>query len=166
MTVESATRVAAMWLNQQAWGSQVKIAGVQLEDGLALVFYDLRSGELMAGNAPLLIDARTGKVHVTGTAETMQYYITNFRVTGDPHVEPMELAKITGWRVGAKKISAVTLLKENTNLGLVGAKASIDAVLDGQVVDVLPREGVSALEVCAKLEEVGFVATVTLAAPR
>lgn len=165
MTVESAVRIAAVWLTQKTWGHEVMITRVQLEDDLALVFYNSRSGEIVGGNAPLLIDTRTGRVHVTGTAGSMRYYVDNFRVTGDPHIAPIALAKIAGWRTGAKKVSAVTLLKENTDLGLVGAKASIDSVLAGQVVEVSPRVGISAQEICAKLEDTGFVATVVLRAP-
>lgn len=166
MTIESATRIAATWLTQQPWGHEFEVTGVQMENDLALVFWGSRTGELVAGNAPLLIDIPTGRVHVTGTGQPMQYYVTNFRVSGDPHIEPVAAARIVGWRTGAKKVSAVTLLKEQTHLGLAGAKASIDAVLEGREVEILPRQDVAARDLCAKLDEVGFIAKETLRPPK
>ena len=157
MTSPEAARIAEDWLARQPWGDQFHVAAVELEEDLALAFWVARSGELIAGNAPLLIDARTGNVHVTGTGQPMRFYVENFRVTGDPHIEPVTVAMIIGWRVGANKVSAVRTLKEDTDFGLVRAKACIDAVLGGQEVEVLPREGVTASEICAKLDHVGFV---------
>ncbi len=165
MTEENAKRIGAAWLASKPWGQEWEVTGVQIEDDLALVFYGLRSRDLVAGNAPLLIDLATGKIHVTGTAGGMDY-IQNFRVTGDPHIEPVAAVKIMGWSEGARKVSAVTVLKETTQLGLIGAKAAIDAVLEGREAEVIPRKGVEARELCAKLEEVGFTAKETLLAPK
>lgn len=166
MTEDNAKRIGAVWLTSQPWGQVCEVTGVRLEDDLALVFYGLRSRELVAGNAPLLIDIATGKIHVTGTAQRTDYYIQNFRVTGDPHVEPVAAIKIMGWSEGARKVSAVTLLKENTPLGLGGAKSAIDTVLEGRDVEIVPSKGVETRELCAKLGEVGFTAKEILLSPK
>ncbi|PTY07063.1 hypothetical protein DB347_09545 [Opitutaceae bacterium EW11] len=166
MTTEEATQIAEDWLARQPWGAKFQVVKIRLEPDLALTFWTSRTGELIAGNAPLLIDAKTLSVHATGTGRPMAFYVENFRVTGDPHIEPVAVAKIVGWREGAKKVCAVSLLKENTHLGLAEAKASIDAVLEGQEVEVLPREEVRARDICAKLDEVGFLAKMTLRPPR
>ncbi|MDX2111703.1 MAG: hypothetical protein SFY80_15835 [Verrucomicrobiota bacterium] len=165
MTSPEAIRIAEDWLARQPCGDRFHVVAVELEDDLALAFWTARSGELIAGNALLLIDTRSGYVHVTGTGQTMRYYVENFRVTGDPHIEPVAVAKIIGWREGAKKVSAVTILKENANFGLVRAKACVDSVLGGQEVEVLPREGVTAGEICAMLDQVGFITKELLRAP-
>ena len=41
--------------------------------------------EMLAGNAPVLIERTTGKIHVLGTANTEGFYIDNFKKFGDPH---------------------------------------------------------------------------------
>ena len=50
----------------------------------------VETGDMMdglVGNAPFIIDRRDGSIHVTGTARPTQYYIENYRSTGDPHRE-------------------------------------------------------------------------------
>lgn len=50
----------------------------------------LRTGEFsdrLAGNAPLLVDRDTGKLHVTGTAKPVEHYIAEYeaaKARGDP----------------------------------------------------------------------------------
>ena len=79
MTINEATHIDEDWLKRQPWGDQFHIVSVELQDDLALAFWTAKSGDLVAGNAPLLIDTRTGYVHITGTGDTMRYYIENFR---------------------------------------------------------------------------------------
>lgn len=131
-----------------------------------MAFWGLRSRGLIGGNAPLLIDLATGKIHVTGTARGMDYYIQNFRVTGDPHIEPVAAVKIMGWSASARKVSAVTLLKENTTLGLTDAKSVIDTVLEGGEAEIVPCKGVETRELCAKLAGAGFTAKEVLLPPK
>ena len=44
----------------------------------------------LVGNAPLIVDRRDGSIHVTGTGRPTEYYIENYRNTGDPHREKSE----------------------------------------------------------------------------
>ncbi|WP_095948818.1 YrhB domain-containing protein [Variovorax boronicumulans] len=39
----------------------------------------------IAGNAPILVERRTGKLIATGTAMPIERYIENFERTGSPH---------------------------------------------------------------------------------
>jgi len=42
----------------------------------------LESGDMqwaLGGNAPLIVDRRTGELHVTGTAHPIEHYIEEFR---------------------------------------------------------------------------------------
>ena len=41
----------------------------------------------LAGNAPLLVSRTDGSVHITGTAQPTEFYIENFKRSGDPHRE-------------------------------------------------------------------------------
>lgn len=35
-------------------------------------------GEMLAGNAPYIVNKKNGQLHVTGTAEDIEYYISEF----------------------------------------------------------------------------------------
>lgn len=39
-------------------------------------------------SAPLLVDRKSGNLHVTGTSHRPEYYIRNLEKTGDPHKRP------------------------------------------------------------------------------
>lgn len=41
--------------------------------------------DMLAGNAPFLVERQTGKLHVLGTAHALDHYIENFLSSGDPH---------------------------------------------------------------------------------
>ena len=40
--------------------------------------------DMLLGNVPILV-TRSGAVHVLGTAHSVEWYLTNFEATGDPH---------------------------------------------------------------------------------
>jgi hypothetical protein len=39
----------------------------------------------LAGNAPIIVEKSTGKLHIAGTAHPALYYIQRFELTGNPH---------------------------------------------------------------------------------
>jgi hypothetical protein len=41
--------------------------------------------DMLAGNAPLLVDRTTGLLHVLGTAYDLNVYISNYVAFADPH---------------------------------------------------------------------------------
>ncbi len=43
--------------------------------------------DALAGNAPLIINRKSGELIETGTARNTEYYINNYIKTGDPHEE-------------------------------------------------------------------------------
>ena len=50
----------------------------------------LETGNLahaLAGNAPLIVDRNSGELFVTGTARDLDYYVNNFKRTGNPNKE-------------------------------------------------------------------------------
>lgn len=50
-----------------------------------VVFYDEAESEMpLAGNAPYIVDARTGRLVITGTARATGFYVDNYVRTGDP----------------------------------------------------------------------------------
>jgi len=42
---------------------------------------------LLAGNAPFIVSRNDGSIHITGTAEDIDYYLDKFERTGDPNGE-------------------------------------------------------------------------------
>ena len=53
-------------------------------DTRAYIEKGLEDSQLM-GNAPYLVDARTGAIFTTGTGRPISYYVANYRLRGDPH---------------------------------------------------------------------------------
>jgi len=41
--------------------------------------------DALAGNAPLIVDRKSGQIHITGIARDIDFYIKNFKETGDPN---------------------------------------------------------------------------------
>lgn len=72
----------------------------------------------------------------------------------------MSTVRISGWRIGARTISAVTELRTFTALGHLGAKNVIYDIIGGMSVDVKPLQGIAAEDLAARLTACGFVATV------
>jgi hypothetical protein len=49
----------------------------------------LEAGRLedkLAGNAPYIVDRRSGVLHITGTAHPIEYYISHYERHGTPHI--------------------------------------------------------------------------------
>lgn len=72
----------------------------------------------------------------------------------------MSTVRISGWRIGARTISAVTELRTFTALGHLGAKNVIYDIIGGVSVDVVPLQGIAAEDLAARLTACGFVAAV------
>ena len=66
-----------------------------IEDDFGWVFFYqskayLDTGDFshaLAGNAPLLVSRLDGSLYETGTARPIEFYIENFKRSGDPHGE-------------------------------------------------------------------------------
>ncbi|GAB5562835.1 MAG: hypothetical protein SynsKO_44820 [Synoicihabitans sp.] len=128
----------------------------------------LESGDLsdrLAGNAPIIIDSRNGSIHETGTAERLEYYIQNYEVTGDPHIEAIPALVITGWREGAQKIEATRTINHWSSLGLVESKACIDNALGGISTTIAMGDFDSATGLQSSLESLGWIVAVIRESP-
>ena len=128
----------------------------------------LESGEIghaFAGNAPILIDARNGSLHITGTAYPTDYYLRNYQDTGDTSIEATPAVELTGWRDGAQKIDGTKLINRSTSLGLAKSKGCIDDALDhtATVIDMDSFEAASKL--ATELHALGWDASVKRKAP-
>ena len=73
---------------------QIITSSTQEHDFGWVFFYNskkyLDSGDFrdaLAGNSPLIIDRESGQLFETGTAHEIDYYISNFKNTGNPNNE-------------------------------------------------------------------------------
>jgi hypothetical protein len=114
----------------------------------------------LAGNAPLIVDKTQGDIYVTGTAYPIAYYIANYERHGDPHVIEIPAVRMTGWRQGALAISAITLVREHSGLGLADAKKIVESCLAYQPTVVTVADVQIAKSLIVALDAVGFSAEV------
>jgi hypothetical protein len=94
----------------------------------------LETGNLsdaLVGNAPLIVDRVSGRLHETGTADPIETYIHSFEVTGDPHGRPGRCVEVYAADASADCIGAARLLSRACSVGIVHAKRSLDAVAAG-----------------------------------
>ena len=111
---------------------------------------------LIAGNAPLIVEASTGRLFTTGTARSLDYYILNFQQTGDPQRESSWAVRISSWRAGCLTVSAIRYLREHFAMTLPVAKATIERCLDGEQIDLPVPTEEGAVQTAASLTALGF----------
>jgi hypothetical protein len=165
MNEQTARNLATRWLEDQNLANDFEVRNIKAYDSLLLAFWDTKDGRLVAGNAPLLIDPAKETIIPTGTAFSMEYYLTNYRITGDPHIVPVKKVKISSGSATANKGSAITTLRNSTALELIEAKHIIDSVLEGNAASILPQNQTEAEAIATHLRHCGFVADVELCPP-
>jgi len=93
MTKEEAVSKVQEMLKAESVGHDYKLVIVQdltIEKDFGWVFFYSSSKYLetrdpkyeLGGNAPIIVDKRTGELHITGTAENIEYYIDRYEKTG------------------------------------------------------------------------------------
>lgn len=87
ITLKEAEAIAKKYLDnlQGGGGSPVQLAKTQEESFGWVFFYQSKDymetgnlGSMLAGNAPFIVDNRTGAVHVLGTAHPADVYIREY----------------------------------------------------------------------------------------
>lgn len=90
MTKDEAQKVVSEYLTQLQAGRSYELAVLEhrtREEEFGWVFFYntkrfVETGDVgwsLGGNAPLIVDRRTGQLHVTGTAYPIEHYIEEFR---------------------------------------------------------------------------------------
>ena len=115
----------------------------------------------LAGNAPILVDRQSSEVHTLGTVEPIEFYVRNFVEHGDPHFQTGCVVEINGWKVGAKTISAIKLVRHHTNLGLKDAKFTIEECLSGRPQSIECKSVEDAKELTERLKPIGWLVNLT-----
>ncbi len=76
----------------------------------------------------------SGAIVETGTANPLDYYIENYRQTGDPHGQLGCEVQLLGYNYGANKIAATKAIREHTPFQLKESKDCVEACMEGKVV--------------------------------
>lgn len=86
---ETAQEIALAYVSsiQQRLGEAIVLGDTIHEEDFGWIFYYqtkscLETGDFrraLAGNAPIIVSRHTGEVTVTGTAESIEYYIQKYR---------------------------------------------------------------------------------------
>ncbi|QIF03529.1 YrhB domain-containing protein [Roseimicrobium sp. ORNL1] len=115
-----------------------------------------RVGSAYAGNAPLLVDRHTGQLHETGTHSRLEYFVSNYQLTGDPHREPVWHLSFTLHAPSPDIPAAVRLFRDRMAISLAEAKRTVDALLTGESrsFGIGTREQAEEVRVC--FAHVGF----------
>jgi hypothetical protein len=75
---------------------------------------------LVAGNAPFIVDRKSGVIHETGTAYPLEDYLESYARVGRtyPFAVPEHLVIIEGWKPGLPKVSLTKAIREAPKMGL------------------------------------------------
>ncbi|MEM8836677.1 MAG: YrhB domain-containing protein [Pseudomonadota bacterium] len=112
----------------------------------------------LAGNAPLLLDRHTEKLHALGTADTVEFYVKNYVEFGDPFKRPGRFVEVSSCREGADKASAIREIRQYSEIGLTDAKVAIDKCLSGERQVIECRTLADAEHLVSNLSELGISA--------
>ena len=110
----------------------------------------------LCGNAPYIVERKTGMVHETGTADPIEYYIENFEATGDPYGKPGNGLVIYSAGSNYDLMSATKLLHRQCAMGLMDARQQLQSVIDGNSIELQASDPKAAKELCDCLLEAGF----------
>jgi hypothetical protein len=114
--------------------------------------------DALVGNAPVIVDRATGRLHETGTADPIDTYLHNFEVTGDPYGQPGSGLEVRAVGVDPDCTGAARLLSRGCSVGVVRAKQSLDAVAGGRPCRFDAGSPDDARALCSSLADLGFEA--------
>lgn len=68
--------------------------------------------------------------------------------------------RLTGWRVGTRKVSLTLLIRDWTDLGLSQAKSEVDRLLAGDIVSLSLPDRATATAFCREAAALGAICQV------
>lgn len=112
----------------------------------------------LVGNAPLIVEQRSGRLLHTGTAYPTDFYLRNYESTGDPHLQPGPEIELTASSADADRVAAARLLSRTCSLSIGDAVRAVDSVGGGTATRIQAASANEASDVCSKLGALGFTA--------
>lgn len=136
-------------------------------------FYDskryLETNEIeyaVGGNAPIIVRKSDGNVMVTGTTESIEYYVNNYEETGDPHVEAVPTVRLFGVRKDLDMKTCLQSLRLLTSLSPIDAKAVLEKVAgSSESFSISASSNAEAEQISERLRECGWHTAVVREAP-
>jgi hypothetical protein len=111
-----------------------------------------------AGNAPIIVERETGQLLDTGTARPIEFYLSNYEATGDPHKRPGRRIEIDSTTGSIQSAAAAKLVSKAASISLGEAKRGLDSVAASDPFQIALPSPERAFELCSALEPLGFVA--------
>jgi hypothetical protein len=133
---------------------------IQCDFGWVFFYAPKDSQELVAGNAPIIVDREDGAVHLTGTAYPIEHYLESYARVRRPYPFAVEehVVVLYGWKPGLLKISMVKAIRAATGQGLAEAKACVDEVVGGRSVSLSCSSASAADDFRTKVQVLGVLA--------
>jgi ribosomal protein L7/L12 len=104
----------------------------------------------------VLVEFEDGtRLFVDAVGSELELSITE---SGDPSAQPGLSVSLLGYRPGANTVEGIMLVRRLGGLSLAAAKAKIEALLEGESVQVMAQSSDAANELVRELEACGFSA--------
>lgn len=122
-------------------------------------------GDLLFGNAPLLVTREEGTVVTLGTAHWPDVYLEAYRACGDAHARQVPEIELLGWRPGCLALSGIQAIRAHSELDLTEAKAAIDSAMNRESALVPTADLDTAYTLLRELHRCKFIARVRYESP-
>ena len=163
--LKTATTLAEGYLGQlctESGYSLVLISSATMEREFGWVFFyrDSDPSQLLAGNAPFIVDRTDGSIHVTGTAYPIEQYLESYAQVGRtyPFAIPEYLVIVEKVEPGFSKLEFAKLIHTATRIPISDAKHCADQIFDGRRVVLTFHTAKEAQEFCATAQRAGALA--------
>lgn len=111
----------------------------------------------LAGNAPFIVERKSGRLLTTGTAHRLDHYIDRYERYGDPHFEPGPRVCLSSCPQDIDQLAAARLIRDRTGAGLLQAKQTVEDCIMGQRPCITSTDPKAADQFVQDLESIGFM---------
>ncbi|MGN6827208.1 YrhB domain-containing protein [Paucibacter sp. M5-1] len=116
---------------------------------------------MLVGNAPLFVPRDGATPAIISYHRSVDESMAAYRFCGDPNAAPNAEVVLSGWKIGASKVSATQTIRSATSLGLSEAKQTVDACLNGHAVPIGTASVDGARALVSTLASLGFIAEIS-----
>lgn len=121
--------------------------------------------EMVVGNAPMFIARSDGQLEFPSTHRPLEKSVDAYRTCGDVHAQQVPTIRLLAGRPGASTSAAIQAIRQYVTVGVVEAKASIDACLSREHPTVQLQSMEDAKALVLALGSAGFEAEICYSVP-
>jgi len=121
--------------------------------------------EMVVGNAPMFVARSDGQLEFLSTHQPLEKSVNAYRACGDVHAQQVPTIRLLAGRPGASTSSAIQAIRQYVTVGVVEAKASIDACLSREHPTVQLQSMEDAKALVLALGSAGFEAEICYSVP-